>query len=59
MINDKVNMGETIAAILQNVASGEKRVIDSNASKKEAKYKIELKITDLRTGAITRHEETR
>lgn len=60
MTNDDIKMGETIAAILQNVETGEKRVIDNNtAPKTEAKYKIEVKMTNLQTGAITRHEEIR
>ena len=53
MINDDMNCGETVAAILRDAKTGAKRVIS------KAKYKVEIKITDLTTGAVHTFEETR
>lgn len=51
-LNDRVSLGETVSAVLTNVKTGEKRVIDDKGLQKEAKYKIEVTVTDLRTGEV-------
>ena len=52
-LDDDVRTGETVSAILRNVETGEKRVIES------AKYKIEVTVTDLRTGEVHKYEAKR
>lgn len=57
MINENLNAGETVAAILQNALTGEKRVVGE--AKKEPRYKVVITVTDLETGDVQTHETTR
>lgn len=54
MVNDKLNTGETVSAVLRKVQTGEKQVTDE-----KPKYKVEVKITNLDTGEIHSYEVTR
>ena len=56
-INEKINAGETVGAVLTNVKTGEKTVV--GGAPKEPRYKVEVKVTDLQTGEIHRFEGTR
>lgn len=59
-INEKLNAGETVGAVLTNVKTGKKTVVGGAPSpKKEPRYRVEVKVTDLETGEIHRYEATR
>ncbi len=59
-INEKLNAGETVGAVLTNVKTGKKTVVGgAPPPKKEARYRIEIKVTDLLTGEIHKYEATR
>ncbi len=49
MINEELNCGEQVSAVLRNALTGKKRVIDRRSA---PKYEIEIKVTDLQTGEI-------
>ena len=57
-INEKMNAGETVSAVLTNAKTGKKRVV-GGAPKKGLRYKVEVKITDLQTGEIHKYEANR
>lgn len=59
MINDKMNLGEMVSAVLTNAKTGEKRVIDEKGLRKEAKYRVEVKVTNLETGEVHTYEQLR
>ncbi len=59
-INEKLSTGETVGAVLTNVKTGKKTVVGGAPSpKKEARYKVEVKVTDLLTGEIHKYEARR
>lgn len=59
-INEKMNCGESVVAVLKNAATGEKRVIDDvQFGTPSAKYKFEVKVTNLRTGEVHKYEVER
>ena len=59
-INEKLKTGETVGAVLTNAKTGEKRFVGGAPTPKaEPRYKVEVKITDLKTGEIHKYEATR
>ncbi len=55
-INDEVNSGEEVSAVLTNAATGEKRIVGE--PKRAPKYRVEVTITNLETGKVHKYETT-
>ena len=56
-INEKLEGGEEVSAILTNVKTGETRTV--GGKKKTLKYRVEMTITNLETGEVHKYEATR
>ncbi len=60
MVNENINAGETVLAVLRNAETGEKRTIEQpRAESSEPTQKIEVIITDLQTGRVQHFEVKR
>lgn len=55
MVNEKISAGETVAAVLRNVETGVKRIVDNAGPK----YKVEVIVTNLETGEKHSYEVKR
>ena len=59
MINDKMETAETVSAVLTNAKTGQKRIIEENSPQAKAKYRIEVKVTNLETGEVQTYDDSR
>lgn len=57
-INEKLEGGETVSAVLTNVKTGEVKIV-GEAPKSAPKYRVEVTVINLETGEVHKYEATR